>query len=108
MSLDIIYDFNWERGVRACYAEKKDNIFVNNIIAQINNLIQNNCYFYKVENKQNGTMIGFIIYKGDGVPTPTYNGDMIPMFSYIRPQFISIPNINNEFQTLSITTINRN
>jgi len=108
MSLKIVYEFNWERQVRACCAELKNNAFLDSKVAFVGNLIKNNHYLYKVEDNENGALIGFIVYKGNGIRTHIYNGDMIPTASYIRPHYAQNLIVQNEFDILTNTIINKN
>jgi len=107
MPLITIYEPNWERTTRAAYAEQKDNNFVQNKVNEIRNLINSNHYLYKIEETSNGTFIGFVIYKGNGVPTSGYNGDMIPIVGHIRPQF-NLPLFISEYNVILTTIVNNN
>ena len=107
MALITFFEPNWQRTVRGAYAESKSNAITDQAVQNIGNLIQNNCYIYRIEDTTNGSFIGFVVYEGSGVPTLNYTGDMIPKAGRIRPQFAVQP-ILAEYQTILTTTINNN
>lgn len=107
MGLITFYEPNWERTVRAAYAESQSNSITATAVQNIGNLIENNCYLYRIEDTSNGSFIGFVVYEGTGVPTLNYNGDMIPKAGHIRPQFEVQP-ILAEYQYIISTTVNTN
>jgi|LakMenEpi03Aug12_release.lakeMendotaPanAssembly.Ray.scaffolds.fasta_scaffold626436_2 hypothetical protein len=105
MALITFYEPNWERTVRGAYAEALDNDLVQSKVEEIGVLIENNCYLWRIEGTEDGIFVGFVVYQGNGVATPSYNGDMIPKAGHIRPQFAVQP-ILNEYQTILSTTVN--
>lgn len=108
MALLTFFEPNWERTVRGAYAEKKDNAFLTAKVEEIRLLINNNHYLYRIEGTSDGTFVGFIVYQGNGVPTFSYNGDMIPKVGNIRPQFANVQSILSEYNLILSTTVNNN
>jgi hypothetical protein len=107
MGLITYFEPNWQRTVRAAYAESKSNAITEAAVQNVGILIENNCYIYRIEDTSNGSFVGFVVYQGNGVPTFNYNGDMIPKTGHIRPQFNIAP-INAEYNLILTTTINNN
>jgi len=107
MALITYFEPNWERTVRAAYAESKSNAITDAAVQNIGFLIKNNCYLYRVEDTSNGSFIGFVVYEGNGVPLLNYNGDLIPKAGHIRPQFEVQP-IIAEYNYILTTTVNNN
>ncbi len=107
MALITFFEPNWQRTVRASWAESPSNSDRETAVQNVGNLINNNSYLYRIEDTSNGCFIGYVVYQGNGVPTPNYNGDLVPKTGHIRPQFDVAP-IQAEYNYIINTTVNNN